>query len=77
MADNAKIPFLDLVTPHAELKDDLCDVFQRALGTGGFISGPMVQGFEEDFCALLRNPALHRCGQWHRCVALCSDRRRH
>jgi dTDP-4-amino-4,6-dideoxygalactose transaminase len=49
MADNAKIPFLDLVTPHAELKDELCDVFQRALGTGGFISGPMVQGFEEDF----------------------------
>jgi dTDP-4-amino-4,6-dideoxygalactose transaminase len=49
MADNAKIPFLDLVTPHAELKDELCDVFQRALRTAGFISGPMVQGFEEDF----------------------------
>jgi len=44
-----KIPFLDLVTPHAELKDELVEVFETALQTAGFIGGPMVQGFEEDF----------------------------
>ncbi len=43
------IPFLDLVTPHRELKEELCDVFRTALGTAGFIGGRMVQGFEEDF----------------------------
>jgi len=45
----ANIPFLDLVTPHQELKDELCDLFRSALDTASFIGGPMVQGFEEDF----------------------------
>jgi dTDP-4-amino-4,6-dideoxygalactose transaminase len=44
-----KVPFLDLVTPHAKLKEELCKVFETALDTAGFIGGPMVQGFEEDF----------------------------
>jgi dTDP-4-amino-4,6-dideoxygalactose transaminase len=43
------IPFLDLVTPHAELKDELLGVCKTVLETGGFIGGPMVQGFEQDF----------------------------
>jgi dTDP-4-amino-4,6-dideoxygalactose transaminase len=43
------IPFLDLVGPHAELKAELCKVFETALDTAGFIGGPMVQGFEQDF----------------------------
>ena len=43
------IPFLDLVTPHAVLREELCEVFNRVLDTAGFIGGPMVQGFEEDF----------------------------
>jgi dTDP-4-amino-4,6-dideoxygalactose transaminase len=47
--DTTNIPFLDLVTPHQELKEELCDVFRSALETAGFIGGPMVQGFEEDF----------------------------
>lgn len=47
-APNA-IPFLDLVTPHAELREELCEVFETALETAGFIGGPMVHGFEEDF----------------------------
>ena len=45
------VPFLDLVTPHAELKEELLEVFQKALDTAGFIGGSMVQGFEEDFAA--------------------------
>jgi dTDP-4-amino-4,6-dideoxygalactose transaminase len=43
------IPFLDLLTPHCELKNELVAVFEQALETAGFISGPMVAGFEEDF----------------------------
>jgi dTDP-4-amino-4,6-dideoxygalactose transaminase len=43
------IPFLDLVTPHAALRGALREVFETALDTAGFIGGPMVQGFEEDF----------------------------
>jgi dTDP-4-amino-4,6-dideoxygalactose transaminase len=47
--ESSSIPFLDLVTPHAELKDELVAVFQQALETAGFIGGPVVAGFEEDF----------------------------
>jgi dTDP-4-amino-4,6-dideoxygalactose transaminase len=47
--DTANIPFLDLVTPHQELKEELCDLFRSALETASFIGGPMVQGFEEEF----------------------------
>ena len=44
-----KIPFLDLVTAHRELQDELVEVLKDALSNAGFIGGPMVQGFEEDF----------------------------
>jgi dTDP-4-amino-4,6-dideoxygalactose transaminase len=49
MTNKNSIPFLDLVTPHAELREELCAVFNSALDTGGFIGGPAVQGFEEAF----------------------------
>jgi dTDP-4-amino-4,6-dideoxygalactose transaminase len=49
MTSTKAIPFLDLVTPHAELMEELCEVFKRTLETAGFIGGPMVQGFENDF----------------------------
>ena len=49
MSDNKPIPFLDLVTPHQLLKAELMEVFERALGNAGFIGGPAVQKFEEDF----------------------------
>src|SRR5260370_25834858 len=45
------IPFLDLVTPHVELEEELTGVFRRALHTAGFIVGPMVEDFEEAFAA--------------------------
>ncbi|MBZ5634710.1 MAG: DegT/DnrJ/EryC1/StrS family aminotransferase [Acidobacteriia bacterium] len=48
-ASPINIPFLDLVAPHAELKEELCQVFSAALDSAGFIGGPMVQGFEQDF----------------------------
>ncbi len=43
------IPFLDLVTPHLELEQELTGVFRRALATAGFIGGPMVEEFEKAF----------------------------
>lgn len=49
MAGNAKIPFLDLVTPHLELEEELIWVFRGVLETAGFIGGPLVEGFERDF----------------------------
>ena len=45
------IPFLDLVTPHVELEEELTAVFRRALFTAGFVGGPMVEEFEQAFAA--------------------------
>jgi len=47
--ESSSIPFLDLVTPHRELKNELVAVFEQAMETAGFIGGPLVAGFEEDF----------------------------
>lgn len=55
------IPFLDLVTPHMELEQELTDVFRRALQTAGFIGGPMVDEFETafaGFCDTRRSVAV-------------------
>jgi dTDP-4-amino-4,6-dideoxygalactose transaminase len=49
MSMNSNIPFLDLITPHVELEQELTDVFRRALLTASFIGGPMVEEFEEGF----------------------------
>ncbi len=46
---NSNIPFLDLITPHVELEEELTAIFRRALLTGSFIGGPMVENFEHDF----------------------------
>jgi len=43
------IPFLDLVTPHVELEQELTAVFQQVIRTAGFIGGPMVDNFEKEF----------------------------
>jgi len=47
--ESNRIPFLDLVTPHRELKEELAAVFTHALDTAGFIGGPMVEDFERSF----------------------------
>src|SRR5438552_3703249 len=44
-----KVLFLDLVTVHRGLQEEFVDILKTALSTAGFIGGPMVQGFEEDF----------------------------
>jgi dTDP-4-amino-4,6-dideoxygalactose transaminase len=43
------IPFLDLITVHRDLREELRAVFEAALDTAGFIGGPMVQAFEREF----------------------------
>jgi dTDP-4-amino-4,6-dideoxygalactose transaminase len=53
----SSIPFLDLVTPHVELEQQLTAVFQQALRTAGFIGGPAVESFEKAFSAF--------CGTQH------------
>jgi dTDP-4-amino-4,6-dideoxygalactose transaminase len=58
-----KIPFLDLVATHEELKEELVEVFAAAMKTGAFVGGPMVEGFERDFAAF--------CGTDH-CVGVAS-----
>lgn len=51
MSQNGKIPFVDLVTPHKELQNELMAVFQEALQTASFVGGAMVDGFEREFAA--------------------------
>jgi dTDP-4-amino-4,6-dideoxygalactose transaminase len=43
------IPFLDLVTPHVEMEQELTAIFHKVLHTAGFIGGPMVEDFEKAF----------------------------
>jgi len=57
------IPFLDLVTPHVEMEQELTAIFHQVLHTAGFIGGPMVEEFEKAFAAF--------CGASH-AVAISS-----
>src|ERR1700733_13803113 len=55
MSEANQIPFLDLITPHVELEQELTEVFRRALQTAGFVGGPMVSEFEKafaEFCSV-------------------------
>lgn len=54
MGDNTNpntVPFLDLVTLHRELREELNAVFTKVMDTAGFIGGPMVENFEREFAA--------------------------
>jgi len=63
MTERDRIPFLDLVTPHRELRAELADVFDAALNNAGFIGGPVVEAFEREFAAF--------CGVSH-CIGVGS-----
>jgi dTDP-4-amino-4,6-dideoxygalactose transaminase len=47
--EHIDVPFLDLVTPHLEMEEQLISVFRKALHSAGFIGGTPVQQFEEAF----------------------------
>ncbi len=48
-SSKAPIPFLDLITPHVELEEELLSVFRDVLRTAGFVGGSLVDGFERKF----------------------------
>jgi dTDP-4-amino-4,6-dideoxygalactose transaminase len=58
-----KIPFLDLITPHQQLEPELTAVFQKVLNAAGFVGGPLVESFENEFAEF--------CGAKH-CVGVAS-----
>jgi dTDP-4-amino-4,6-dideoxygalactose transaminase len=60
---NAPIPFLDLMTPHRELEDELVEVFRQALRSAAFVGGPQVEAFEREFATY--------CGATH-CVGVAN-----
>lgn len=49
MTAGGKIPFVDLLTLHREMEEELVSVFRSALKTGGLIGGAMVEEFEREF----------------------------
>jgi len=49
MTTSSKVPFVDLVSLHLEMRDELVAVLEETLRTAGFIGGPMLEGFERDF----------------------------
>ncbi len=46
---STSIPFLDLVSPHAEMEEQLVTVFRTALRSAAFVGGKAVQEFENAF----------------------------
>jgi len=56
-----KVPFLDLKTVHAELREELDAAYRRVLNSGWFILGAEVEAFEKEFAAY--------CGAQH-CIGV-------
>lgn len=46
-----RVPFVDLVTPHLEMEEELLAVTRSVLRGASFIGGPLVEDFERDFAA--------------------------
>jgi dTDP-4-amino-4,6-dideoxygalactose transaminase/acetyltransferase-like isoleucine patch superfamily enzyme len=57
------VPFLDLITPHLELEEELVEVFRHGLRTAGFVGGAIVENFEKAFAEV--------CDAKH-CIAVSS-----
>lgn len=57
------VPFLDLKSPYAELKDAIDEAVSRVVSSGWYIGGPEVEQFEADFAAY--------CGAAH-CVGVAN-----
>jgi dTDP-4-amino-4,6-dideoxygalactose transaminase len=57
------VPFLDLRAQHAVLKSEILPLWEEILTSAGFIGGPQVKGFEDEFAAA--------CGVQH-CIAVNS-----
>ncbi|MGW6919063.1 DegT/DnrJ/EryC1/StrS family aminotransferase [Kitasatospora sp. NPDC054939] len=51
MTTDAPVPLVDLRAAHAEVEEEVRAGFDRVLATGGYIKGPEVAGFEEEYAA--------------------------
>jgi dTDP-4-amino-4,6-dideoxygalactose transaminase len=60
---NEPIPFLDLVTPHRELEEELVAAFRQAVHSAAFVGGKEVDAFEKEYAAY--------CGTKH-CVGVAN-----
>jgi dTDP-4-amino-4,6-dideoxygalactose transaminase len=45
------VPFLDLKSPHQELREELTSAFHRVLDSGWYVLGDEVKNFEQEFAA--------------------------
>ena len=61
MTEVKGVPFVDLVTPHVELEEELVGVARAVLRSGAFAGGPIVEEFEREFAKF--------CGAEH-CIAV-------
>jgi dTDP-4-amino-4,6-dideoxygalactose transaminase len=61
MTEVKGVPFVDLVTPHVELEEELVGVARAVLRSGAFAGGPIVEEFEREFAKF--------CGAKH-CIAV-------
>ena len=46
-----EVPFLDLITPHREMQEELTRIFHETLGSAAFIGGRFVEEFETAFAS--------------------------
>lgn len=51
---NDAIPFLDLITPHKQLEEELVSRFRESLASAHFVGGKIVEDFEEAFAKFCR-----------------------
>src|ERR1700730_7257108 len=49
MSNTEQVPFLDLITLHKELEEELLSTLRDTLRTAGFVGGPKVEEFEREF----------------------------
>ena len=69
-----RVPFLDLSAHHAPLRSEIDAAIGQVIESGAFAGGPFVEGFEEEFAAILRLRICHRGGKWHRCALAGASR---
>jgi dTDP-4-amino-4,6-dideoxygalactose transaminase len=62
-AEHMKVPFLDLKSEYAELRDEILPALDRVCRESAFVQGPEVEAFEKEFAEF--------CGTKH-CIALSS-----
>src|ERR1700751_5263827 len=51
-----KVPFLDLKSHHASLRDEINSAIQEVIDDGAFAGGPFVARFEADFAQYCDSP---------------------